>query len=113
MAVVNPGTFFRMFSPLNQVLALIVLLFCWKLGGKIRQYCILTLIVAVALDIFTFAYFFPRNDILFVQPIEGNIEAIETAASEWRAMNWVRSGLGVVNVVFDFIILTLVLKSEK
>ena len=52
---VNPGNFFRIFSPLNQVLAVLVLLFCWKEGGKIRLYCVLTLVLAVGGELFTFA----------------------------------------------------------
>jgi hypothetical protein len=109
----NPGDFFRVFSPLNQVLALLVLLFCWKEGGKVRLYSVLTLVTAVSLDLFTFAYFFPRNDIMFVQPVEGNIDAIRNAWSEWTAMNWVRSGLNVANVVLDFALLTLVLRGGR
>ena len=32
---VNPGNFFRIFSPINQVLALITLIVCWKAGKEI------------------------------------------------------------------------------
>ena len=109
----DPGKFFRIFSPANQILALLALIVCWKVNKKIRMYCALALVTAAAIDGFTFAYFYPRNDIMFVQPIEGNIDAIKSAWSSWSAMNWVRSGLILVNVVFNFTALTLLVKNEK
>lgn len=109
----NPGKFFRIFSPANQILALLALIVFWKAGKKIRMYCGLALLTAVAIDGFTFAYFYPRNDIMFVQPIEGNLDAIRSAWSSWSAMNWVRSGLILVNVIINFTALSLVIKSEK
>jgi carbon starvation protein CstA len=109
----NPGKFFRIFSPANQVLALLALIVCWNAGKKIRMYCGLALLTAVTIDVFTFAYFYPRNDIMFVQSIEGNIEAIHSAWSSWSSMNWVRSGLILVNVILNFSALSLVIKAEK
>jgi len=109
----DPGKFFRIFSPANQILTLLALVVCWKAGKKIRMYCALALLTAVAIDGFTFAYFFPRNEIMFVSPIDGNIDAIKSAWSSWSAMNWVRSGLILVNVITNFTALSLVIKNEK
>ncbi len=109
---VNPGNFFRIFSPINQLLALLTLIVCWKAGRKIRIYCALALVTALALDGFTFAYFYPRNEIMFVDPMN-NLETIKDAWSEWSTMNWLRSGLAVVNLVFDYAALTLLIKDEK
>lgn len=111
--VTNPGHFFRIFSPANIILTLLGLILCWKVNKKIRLYCGLALLTAVAIDGFTFAYFYPRNDIMFFNPMEGNTEAIKSAWASWSAMNWVRSGLILVNVVLDFTSLTLLLKHEK
>jgi hypothetical protein len=108
----NPGNFFRIFSPINQVLALLTLIVCWKAGKKIRIYCALALVTAVALDGFTFAYFYPRNEIMLVAPMD-DLGAIKAAWSEWSKMNWLRSGLAVVNLVFDFTALTLLLNENK
>jgi carbon starvation protein CstA len=109
----DPGTFFRIFSPANQILALLALVVCWKVNKKIRLYCALALVTAVAIDGFTFAYFYPRNEIMFVSPIDGNIDAIKSAWSSWSAMNWVRTGLILGNVIFNFTTLTLLIKNEK
>lgn len=104
---VNPGNFFRIFSPVNQILSLVALIVCWKANKRIRIYCALALLFAVAVDGFTFAYFYPRNEIMFSSPINTNFDAIKTAWSEWSSMNWFRSGLGLVNLIFDYAALTL------
>jgi hypothetical protein len=111
--VVNPGSFFRLFSPVNQALALFALVVCWKMGKKVRVYSGLALLFAVLVDVFTFGFFYPRNEIMFAAPIDTNLEAIKTAWSEWSNMNWVRSGVEVVGLAFDFAALSLVLKAER
>jgi hypothetical protein len=111
--VVNPGNFFRVFSPINQVLALLVLIVCWKTNKRIRIYSALALLIAVTSDGFTFAYFYPRNEIMFSSPIDTNLEAIKTAWAEWATMNWVRSGLVLLNLIFDFTAFTLLIKNDN
>lgn len=87
---VNPGTFFRVASPLNQLLALVALVVCWKTGKKARLYFGLALLVAVLTDALTFAYFYPRNDILF-RAAQLDADVFTKICSEWSSMNWVRS----------------------
>ena len=106
-SVSNPGTFFRIFSPLNQVLALIAVILCWR---KNRYLALGSLAVAVLIDVFTFGYFYPRNEILFVAPI--NNDAVRLAWEQWSMMNWLRSAMGVVNVVFAFILLVSTVKKS-
>ncbi len=110
---VNPGNFFRILSPINQVLTLLALVFCWKLGKTARIYCGAALIFAVAVDVFTFGFFYPRNEIMFTLPITTNLDAIKAAWSEWSTMNWVRSGVETVGLAFDFAALKLVFQSDK
>jgi len=88
--IVNPGTFFRTASPLNQLLALAALVACWKSGRKVRLYFGLAFLIAVLTDVQTFAYFYPRNDILF-RAAQSNTDVLIKICSEWSAMNWVRS----------------------
>lgn len=111
--VVNPGSFFRIFSPANQVLTLIALIVCWKSDKKVRLFIGLALLFAVATDVFTFAFFYPRNEIMFNDPMEGNLDAIKKAWSQWSTMNWLRSALLVVNLTFDFAALLRLAKNEK
>ncbi|MBV6457660.1 MAG: hypothetical protein HONBIEJF_00777 [Fimbriimonadaceae bacterium] len=106
----DPGTFYRIASPLNQLIGLLALVFCWKLGPRMRLLCGIALAVAVANDMFTFAYFFPRNAVLFEQPVAGNLDAIRHTASEWIAMNWVRSATVAVNVGVSVVALATFLR---
>ena len=87
---VNPGTFFRTASPFNQLLALAALVACWKSGRKVRLYFGLAFLLAVLTDALTFAYFYPRNEILF-RAAQSNADVFTKICSEWSTMNWVRS----------------------
>jgi len=102
--VANPGTFFRIFSPVNQVLALAAAVLAWWAPRGTFSICVAALVLAVLVDVFTFAYFYPRNDIMFVAPME-NIDAIRSALNGWRNMNWLRSGMIAVLVFLDFLAL--------
>jgi uncharacterized membrane protein len=87
---VNPGTFFRTASPFNQILALAAVVACWKSGRKVRLYFGLAFLLAVLTDALTFAYFYPRNEILF-RAAQSNADVFTKICSEWSTMNWVRS----------------------
>ena len=88
--VVNPGTFMRVASPLNQLVALAALVLAWKQGRRARLYFGLAFLLAVGAEVLTYMYFFPRNQILFLGA-EANPEVLTGAWSEWSRMNWVRN----------------------
>jgi hypothetical protein len=104
-SVANPGTFFRIVSPLNQVLALLAVIICWKNN---RYLALGSLAVAILADVMTFAYFYPRNEILFSAPVDET--AVRLAWEQWSSMNWVRSGLCLINTVLAFALLILTSK---
>ena len=110
-SVKNPGTFFRVFSPINQLLALSAVVVSWWAPKGTFSICVAALILAVSVDILTFSYFYPRNEIMFVAPIE-NIDAIRSALSGWQNMNWIRSGMIAVIVVLDYLALTKISQSS-
>jgi hypothetical protein len=112
MSVANPGTFFRVFSPMSQVISLLALIICWRAGARVRIYCAVALVLAVSGDLLTFAYFFPRNAILFTDPLNTDPELLKRTWSEWTTMNWPRSGIVVVQIIFDYLALMRVAKSE-
>src|SRR5215813_13928190 len=60
--VVNPGNFFRLFSPVNQALGILVLLLFWRRSSSIRLNLGIALLCYLAAEAMTFMYFFPRND---------------------------------------------------
>jgi uncharacterized membrane protein len=109
--VANPGNFFRVISPLNQVLALIAVIVCWK-SGNARYIALGSLVLAVVADAFTFGYFYPRNEILFVAPIEASADMVRQAWQEWSTMNWLRSALCAANTVLAFIVLITMSKKS-
>lgn len=101
---VNPGAFFRIFSPLNQVLGLLALILFWKTSKTVRMYLGAALVLYVLGDVMTFAYFYPRNDIMFINQLT-DVEAVRAAWSEWKTMNWVRSLDVLAGVVCSFMAL--------
>src|SRR5688572_10643550 len=61
----NPGDFFRIFSPINQLLGLLSIILFWKQGNQIRKFLIAAFALYVIGEGMTFMYFYPRNEILF------------------------------------------------
>ena len=100
---VNPGNFFRVFSPLNQALALISLILFWKLSPSIRLHLGIALVLYVLADVLTFAYFYPRNDIMFKTALLTDVDTLKKAWSEWNSMNWLRSLIVLAGIVFSFL----------
>ena len=100
---VNPGNFFRIFSPVNQALALIMLVLFWKTSPSIRLYLGIAFLMYIIAEGMTFKYFYPRNLILFRTAQLTDIELLKKTWSEWAFMNWVRSSLLVVGLVFSFL----------
>lgn len=98
----NPGLFFRVFSPANQILALLSLILFWKTSAPVRIYLLIAFILYVLGDVFTFAYFYPRNDIMFKSDISTHLEAIKTAWKQWVPMNWLRSLIVLVGLISSF-----------
>ena len=88
---VNPGDYFRVISPLCQVIALLALILFWKSSPSIRLCLGAALIFYIIGDVMTFAYFYPRNDIMFKTASLTNVELLKKTLSEWTSMNWVRS----------------------
>jgi|SRR5579863_1709743 len=99
---VNPGTFFRVFSPANQVFALFSLILFWKSSPSIRLYLGIAFLLYVLNDVLTFAYFYPRNDIMMKMQLT-EIQNIKKAWMEWSAVNWVRSMICLIGLAFSFL----------
>ncbi|MEI9908929.1 MAG: hypothetical protein WDO71_04230 [Bacteroidota bacterium] len=98
---VNPGNFFRIFSPANQALGLIVLVLFWKTSPSIRLSLGIALALYLLAEGLTFGYFFPRNDIMFRNAQLTDINLLKKTWSEWNSMNWVRTGILIIGVSFS------------
>jgi len=97
--VVDPGNFFRLFSPINQVLGLLVLILFWKASPSIRLSLGIALVCYVSAEAMTFAYFFPRNDIMFRDAALTDVDLLKKTWSEWDRMNWVRTAILAIGVI--------------
>jgi len=103
--IVNPGNFFRIISPANQVVALLVLILSWKVSANARVYSGIALVLYVCVDVFTFAYFYKKNKIMFETTPLPDTETLKNALAGWRSMNWVRSLVILAGLVFSFLAL--------
>ncbi len=99
---VDPRKFFAIIAPINQMLILLTIILFWKDGKSLRLYFSISFALYAVIAILTFAYFIPRDIIIFSSPIEGHTEEIKTALSQWKIMQWVRSLLGLAGILFSF-----------
>ena len=109
---VNPGNFFRMFSPVNQVLALLLVILFWKFSPSVRWCLSAALLLYILTDVFTFAYFYPRNEIMFVKTPMADIATLKRVCAEWNMMNWVRSLILFAGLFFSFLSLHKIYSSH-
>jgi hypothetical protein len=103
--IVNPGSFFRMLALINLVVALLALILFWKVSVTARIYLGMALALYVCVDVFTFAYFYPRNAIMFEKGSLTDIDTLKNTLTGWRTMNWLRSFVIFAGLVFSFLAL--------
>ena len=101
----NPGTFFKVVDPTNQLFILLALVLLWKTTAAIRLYLGMALVCFVSSTILTFTYFYPRNEMMFLSAPLPDTETLRLAAAEWGNMNWVRSCLSLAGLVCSFLAL--------
>jgi hypothetical protein len=99
----SPANFFRIFSPINQMLALAVLILFWKTTPSIRLCLGAALAMYILGDVFTFTYFYPRNEIMFKTAQLTDVTILRRAWSEWSMMNWARSLVVLAGVFLSFL----------
>jgi Domain of unknown function (DUF1772) len=99
---VDPRRFYTIVGPVNEVLILLTIILFWKDAVSLRIYFATSFLMYSAIVVLTVAYFLPRNSILFTASIPDHVERIRTAAAQWIHMNWLRSMLGFVGVLFSF-----------
>lgn len=100
---VNPGNFFRIFSPVNQALGLLVVILFWKSSPSIRLYVGIAFVMYVLAEGLTFGYFYPRNDIMFRTAQLSNTDLLRKTWSQWSTMNWVRTLALLAGLFFSFL----------
>jgi uncharacterized membrane protein len=101
--VTNPGMFFRVLSPATQILLLLALLCNWMPVPLTRWRLAVALVLAISGDVITFKFHYPRNAILFINPLTGSAADLDRIGSEWAAGNYVR-----IAVIFIAVVLVIV-----
>jgi uncharacterized membrane protein len=96
--VSNPANFFRIFSPLNQLLGLVCMVMFWHRSKTVRYCLIAAFILYVIGEGMTFEYFYPRNAILFLTDTK-DVDLLARTLQEWGAMNWVRTAVIAAGLV--------------
>ena len=99
---VDPRRFFSLAGPVNEALILLTLILFWKDSVKLRVCFGTALVLYAGIVILTLAYFVPRDLILFTSSIPDHVDQIKMAAAQWIHMNWLRSLLGLIGVLFSF-----------
>ena len=99
---VDPRRFYEVVGPVNLILIVLTLILFWKDSVPLRFYFAASFACYAAVLFLTLAYFIPRDLILFTWSIPDHLDQIRAASSQWRGMNWLRSLIGLVGVLFSF-----------
>ena len=82
-----------------------MLILFWKASATVRIYLGMALALYVLTEVFTFAYFHPRNKILLETSPLPDIDTLKKAWSERSDMDWVRRFFLFAGLVFSFLAL--------
>jgi len=109
---VNPGDFFKIFSPASQVLTLFSLILFWKDFRNVRLLLGIALLCFVASDILAFTYFHPRTEVMFSGSMP-DTATLKRLSSEWSTMNWFRSFIVLIGVLLSFLAVDKIYASKQ
>ncbi|MEO8308682.1 MAG: DUF1772 domain-containing protein [Pseudomonadota bacterium] len=111
LVTATPGSFFRKVSPAVQLFLFVSVLISWRAKPpRIRWLLLVALCAAIATDVITFTFHYPRNDILFVAPLDPPAAELRRIAQEWAWGNYLRIGLLCVAAVTTFAALKMLLR---
>lgn len=110
---VNPGDFFKIFSPATQIFTLLSLILFWKTSKSARLFLGIALVCYISGDIFAFTYFHPRNDLMYLSEPILDTNTLKTIALEWSSTNWLRSFILFIGVIFSFLSIEKVYSAKQ
>ncbi|WP_262892853.1 anthrone oxygenase family protein [Puia dinghuensis] len=85
------------------LVALACLILFWKTTPSIRLSLAAALLLYVLADVLTFAYFYPRNAILFVSNATQDGPTLKKVWMEWSPMNWLRTMIVLAGLALSMI----------
>jgi uncharacterized membrane protein len=86
----TPAHFFRIITPLTQLLLLASLVASWQIPAA-RSRLLTALLILVLLDVITFTFHHPRLGVMFKAPLPEDPARLHRAAREWALGNIVRA----------------------
>lgn len=92
MASATPANLFRVLAPACQATVLLALVSQWSDAGA-RWPLVAALVALLVCDAITFKVHYPRNQLMFVAPLDIPAERLDQAARQWAAANLVRLAL--------------------
>ena len=99
---VDPRHFYAIVGSVNEILIVLAIILFWKDAVSLRVYFAISFLMYTTIVVLTLAYFIPRDLILFTWSIPDHLDQIRVAVDEWSHMNWLRSLLGFIGVLFSF-----------
>ena len=89
MKVTTPANFFRIVSPITMLSLLATVLILWNsTNGK--WWFITAFVMLLIADSITYAFHYPRNKVLFINPLSSDNDLLSRLAREWQIGNLVR-----------------------
>jgi hypothetical protein len=98
-AHVDPRRFYLIVGPPTVLLGVLTTILFWRDDVSVRLLFATSAACYVAIVLLTIFYFVPRDLILFRAPIQGRLDDIREAATQWTRMNWARTLLGCAGVL--------------
>ena len=95
----NPGMFFRVLAPSTQIFLLLALVCNWGPVPVTRWRLAGAMALAILGDVVTFKFHYPRNTILFSDPLTRSAADLDQVATEWAAGNYGRIAVILIAVV--------------
>lgn len=107
MKVATPANFFRIVSPATMIFLVVTVIVCW---GSIpaRWWFMPALAALILADSITYGFHYPRNKVLFIEPLSSDTDMLRRLAQQWATGNLVRIVLmviAIVNAMYGMILL--------
>lgn len=109
MKVKTPANFFRIISPVTMLSLLITVVVCWGSVSE-RWWYVTAFATLIVADLITYAFHYPRNKVLFIDPLSSDTELLRRLAREWQTGNKVRIILlviAILSVMFGIFVIAI------
>lgn len=88
----TPANYFRIVSPVTMISLLITLIICWGILSE-RWWFMGAFLILIAADTITYSFHYPRNKVLFIDPLSPDTKRLTRLAKQWQIGNKIRIGL--------------------